>query len=104
MNDSYDGGTGFKPVRKRNLPHWEIGGSTYFITFRTKKVDLPRKARLIVLKTCLHFSGQRYYLWSGVVMPDHVHLLLTPKEKDNGQYYSLATILHFHKVIHFSRD
>jgi putative transposase len=93
-NDSNPGGTGFQPVRKRNLPHWEIGGSTYFITFRTKRVDLSRKARLIILNACLHFSGQRYYLWSAVVMPDHVHLLLTPKEKDNGQCYSLSTILH----------
>jgi putative transposase len=88
------GGTGFQPVRQRNLPHWEIGGSTYFITFRTKNINLSRKARTIVLNSCLHFSGQRYYLWCAVVMPDHVHLLLTPKEKDDGCYYSLPTILH----------
>lgn len=93
-NNSAYGGTGFQPVRRRNLPHWEIGGSTYFITFRTKKRELSPEARFIVLDACLHFKDKRFYLWCGVIMPDHVHLLLTPKEDEAGQCYSLATILH----------
>jgi hypothetical protein len=35
------GGTGFQPVQsfqvtKRCLPHWQLPGSTYFITWRVK--------------------------------------------------------------------
>ena len=34
------GSTGFQPVKefriyKRNLPHWEVPWSVYFVTFRT---------------------------------------------------------------------
>jgi len=78
--------TGFQPVQKdlfitrRNLPHWQIGGSTYFVTFRTKGLELSSAARKLVLDACLHFDGQRYVLWSAVVMPDHVHLLFQPRE------------------------
>ncbi len=88
------GGTGFQPVRRRNLPHWEIGGSTYFITFRVKKVPLPPSGRQLVLNCCRYFDGQRYHLWCANVLPDHVHLLLTPLLCQEGQWYPLAKILH----------
>ena len=95
-----DGGSGFQPVQqeltqtRRNLPHWQMGGSTYFVTFRTKSVELNAETREIVLKACLHFDGSRYNLWSAVVMPDHVHLLLQPKETEQGGWHSLSSILH----------
>ncbi|MGQ0591687.1 MAG: REP-associated tyrosine transposase, partial [Gammaproteobacteria bacterium] len=98
--DHSTGGTGFQPVQKdlfitrRNLPHWQMGGSTYFVTFRTKGVELPAPARKMVLDACRHFAGQRYTLWSAVVMPDHVHLLLQPSEVAPGSWWSLSRILH----------
>ncbi|MBI4801115.1 MAG: transposase [Elusimicrobia bacterium] len=67
-------------VTRRNLPHWQIGGFTYFVTFRTKGMELSSAARKLVLDACLYFDGQRYVLWSAVVMPDHVHLLFQPRE------------------------
>ncbi|MBW2031794.1 MAG: transposase, partial [Deltaproteobacteria bacterium] len=94
------GGTGFQPVEqelfqtKRNLPHWQMGGATYFVTFRTRGVELPPEARELVLNACLHFDGIRYNLWTAVVMPDHVHLLLQPKELEKGNWHSLSSILH----------
>ncbi len=95
------GSTGFQPVpdgqlikSKRLLPHWQLGGSTYFITFRAKISNLPPMARQIVLEACCHFDGTKYRLWAAVVMPDHVHLLLTPMEISGGGYYSLAEIVH----------
>jgi putative DNA methylase len=94
------GGTGFQPVQEdlfitsRNLPHWQMGGSTYFVTFRTVDLELPRAARTLVLDACRHFDGQRYTLWTAVVMPDHVHLLLRPEEQEPGQWWSLSIILH----------
>jgi len=95
-----NGGTGFQPVEqklfktRRNLPHWQLGGSTYFVTFRTKGVELTPPARQLVLNSCLHFDGNRYNLWTAVVMPDHVHLLLQPIEAEKGQWHSLSSILH----------
>ena len=91
---------GFQPVQEnlfitqRNLPHWQMGGSTYFVTFRTRNIELPPAARKLVLEACLYFENKRYHLWSAVVMPDHVHLLLTPIEEEKGEWYSLSEILH----------
>jgi REP element-mobilizing transposase RayT len=93
------GGTGFQPVgdqellrSRRNLPHWQFGGSTYFVTFRTEELDLIPEARNIVLDACRHFDGNRYTLWSAVVMPNHVHLLVQPKEMENGKWHSLSAM------------
>ena len=93
--------TGFQPVpdrqlikTKRQLPHWQMGGSTYFVTFRSKGPILPPEARKIILEACSYFDSTKYRLWVAVVMPDHVHLLLTPKEKAQGGFFSLTEILH----------
>ncbi len=92
-------GTGLRPVRtelertRRNLPHWQIGGSTYFITFRTKHLTLHAGARLIVINACRYLDAKRYTLWAAVAMPDHVHLLLQPKEIESGAWWPLASIL-----------
>jgi len=120
------------PVAKseRNLPHWQQGGCTYFITLRLAD-SLPQaklqlwlsereqwirqhpepwsvsecdefetrfterfhqwldagygecwlkdgKIASIVANAMLHFDGERYRLCSFVVMPNHVHVLVTP--------------------------
>lgn len=79
---------------RRRLPHWEIGGSTYFITFGTREAELSAGARDIVLDACRHFDGIRYQLWAATIMPDHVHLLLTPMQKSHNEWFSLSSILH----------
>ena len=71
-----------------------MGGSTYFVTFRTRNLDLTQEARELVLNACRYFDGQRYRLWAATVMPDHVHLLLTPLKKREGEWFSLSAILH----------
>ncbi|MGB9629297.1 MAG: REP-associated tyrosine transposase, partial [Thermodesulfobacteriota bacterium] len=71
-----------------------MGGSTYFVTFRTRNIELPPIARKLVLEACLYFDNKKYHLWAAVVMPDHVHLLLTPMEQKKGEWYSLSEILH----------
>jgi len=68
---------------KRRLPHWEKEGSTYFVTFRVNKTlgkPLVKNPTLAdVVEEALWFGyGERYILDAYVVMPDHVHLLLTP--------------------------
>ncbi len=105
MNNSrgsrQSGRTGFQPVpdrqlikTKRLLPHWQMGGSTYFVTFCSKLSILLPEARQLVLDACVYFDNAKYRLWAAVVMPDHVHLLLTPNEKTEGVYFSLTEILH----------
>ena len=62
-----------------NLPHIQKDYSRHFITFVTRhRVILPDWARTIVLNCCRHGHGTKYNLYVAVIMPDHVHLILTP--------------------------
>ena len=64
---------------RRDLPHLQRGNKPHFITFITKhRAHLPPAARDIVLQCCRHDHNVRYHLHAAVVMPDHVHLILTP--------------------------
>ena len=128
-------------VTRRNLPHWEQAGATYFVTFRlgdslpaSKLSDLEEQrknwlnfhplpwseedkreyyerfsaqietwldagdgscvlarpeAAEIVAHALTHFAGERYELGAWVVMPNHVHALVTPKAG-----HELGQILH----------
>ncbi|MDY7110451.1 MAG: class I tRNA ligase family protein [Planctomycetota bacterium] len=101
-----EGGTGVPPVRpprivsdklhihRRNLPHWQLGGSTYFITFRLVQGEMTEQERRVVLEACLHWHNERMHLHLVSVMPDHVHMLLTPLEQSPGEWHSLPDILH----------
>jgi len=62
-----------------------MGRQVYFITFSTHhRAVLTPGSRDIVLKTCLKGDGKLFDLHAVVVMPDHVHLLLTPEADENG--------------------
>ena len=64
---------------RRNLLHMQRDFSPHFITFNTKlRQTLPDWARDIVLHCCVHDHERRYRLRVAVIMPDHVHLILTP--------------------------
>jgi putative transposase len=65
-------------VTRRHLPHWRIEGATYFITFSTRRLVLTRVEQEIVLKHIKEADKVYYILAAAVVMPDHVHLILTP--------------------------
>lgn len=94
------GGTGFQPVTefrtyRRNLPHWVQPESFYFITFRTSKnAFLPEEARDIIIKSIRFHNGKKYNLYACAVIPDHVHLIAQPLEKERGSFYGLAEIMH----------
>lgn len=82
------GSTGFQPVKefkiyRRNLPHWQSPGSVYFITSRTSKdLVLSESARDIVFNSVLYWKDKKFNLYGAVVMPDHIHLILQPLEKE----------------------
>jgi putative transposase len=82
-----------KYAYRRKLPHYQWIDKTYFITFATRNREtLPPHARDLILETCLIGNGKRYELDVIVVMPDHVHLILTPLEDKRGPI-SLPEIL-----------
>jgi putative transposase len=81
--------------RLRNLPHFELAGSAYFLTFITvKQLALPNAAKNIVLSSIKFHADKKYRLFACVVMDDHVHMILLPLEKANGEYYSISEIMH----------
>jgi putative transposase len=78
---------------RRKLPHYQPDFKTFFITFSThERWILPEDARSLVLQTCLQGNGKNFRLHAGVVMPDHVHLILTPFYDADGPI-SLMEIL-----------
>ena len=84
-------------IKQRDLPHWELDGAVYFITFKTwERLELTPAARQIVLDACLFFHRQRYDIFVLVVMPDHVHMLIRPRLKEASQeeYWSVSSIMH----------
>jgi REP element-mobilizing transposase RayT len=68
---------------RRRLPHFQpdfkIFFKIVFITFCTcQRWILRPTARTIVADSCVAGSGLKFELHALVVMPDHVHLALTP--------------------------
>jgi len=85
-------------ARKRSLPHFEIPGFTYHVTWRTQgKLVLSPEARARTLDACHHWHGKKVKCCAACVMPDHVHLLIQPlptQEAGGKGVYSLPEILH----------
>jgi len=82
-------------ITRRRLPHWEMDGAIYFVTFNTwEKLELNEAARKIVLGSCQFFDNQRYVIFAIAVMPDHVHWLIQPLPKPTGEFWSLSEIMH----------
>ena len=119
-------------IARRNLPHWQQAGKTYFVTFRladsipatklsqlederrvwlnanpepwtaeqrqayyehfSAKIDewldagsgscvlKDERAAKVVADALIHFDGERYDLGAWVVMPNHVHVVVTPRD------------------------
>ncbi len=85
-------------VRKRNLPHFEIPGFTYHVTWQThNKLVLSTEARAKTLEACQFWHGKKIRCHAACVMPDHVHLLIQPlpvQEAGKAGVHSLTEILH----------
>ena len=84
-------------IRRRHLPHIEVPGGTYSIAFALKDrriCDLSRPDIAPIIVGALHsFHGNKYILYDYTVMPDHVHVILKPLDRD-GKYLTLGQILH----------
>ena len=65
-----------------------------FITFRKLFPEpFSEPARDLVLAHCLFDHRKKYELHAAVVMPEHVHLMLTPLRDAEGWPYNLPRIL-----------
>ena len=99
---------------RRRLPHLQKADAALFVTFCTNGQVLPGQARDIVLEHWLREGGvrpsrqcgagalarerpkvftSRIHLHAVVVMPDHVHALLTPLRDPDGWSFPLVDIL-----------
>ena len=93
---------------RRRLPHLQKADTALFVTFCTGgRMVLPEPARDLVLAHCFREAGilavagegarptsaARIRLHAVVVMPDHVHLLLTPLRDEDGWPFPLVDIL-----------
>ena len=78
-NNSKSGGTGVPPVHSfkithRNLPHWQMPDSIYFITWRTRDFQvLSSTERATTLGAIKYWDGLKWTVYVAAVMPDHVH-------------------------------
>jgi putative transposase len=71
---------------RRMLPHHQWKGKIYFITFCTyDRYQLTPGSRDIVLETCHAGNGKLFHLHAIVVMPDHVHLVISPISNEAGE-------------------
>jgi REP element-mobilizing transposase RayT len=79
---------------RRKLPHYQKPGRALFVTFcKGNRDPFSPEARDLVLRHCLHDHERRFQLHAAVVMPDHVHLLLTPLLDEKGWPHALPSIL-----------
>jgi REP-associated tyrosine transposase len=79
---------------RRMLPHHQKASRAIFVTFcKGNSKPFPPEARDAILRHCLHDNGSKYVLHAAVIMPDHVHLLLTSMQDPDGWVYGLPAIL-----------
>ena len=78
----------------RKLPHYQKFDRAIFVTFCKRGSEpLTPAARSLVLRHCLQGNNRTMHLHAVVVMPDHVHLLLTPMRNAEGWPFPLKDIL-----------
>ena len=77
MDTEADDSTGLE-IRRRNLPHWELAGATYFVTFQMNEGHLSAEEIVVVLEHIRQGDPAFYTLFAATVLPDHVHALLQP--------------------------
>ncbi len=78
---------------RRNLPHWHLSGSIYFVTIRVHRGKFSTDEQSIVSNSIKYFHSKRYWIWVSVVMQDHVHLLIRLYNDNDGKEISLGDAL-----------
>ena len=86
------------PLRKynyrRNLPHFQKDKHPLFISFSTSHWwVLPDDARDCALRNCLRENGVSVDLYAVVIMPNHVHMVLSVLRDNEGWPFSIPEIM-----------
>jgi primosomal protein N' len=85
-------------TRRRLLPHFEIPGNTYHVTWRTRgNLKLSPAAQQAALDACHHWHAKKIKCLIACVMPDHIHMLIQPlpiQGHSREGVHSLTEILH----------
>jgi len=63
---------------RHHLPHWNLEGAYYFITFKAFDENFTLTEIDIILNVIKDGHNSKYELVAVQVMPDHVHLILKP--------------------------
>jgi REP element-mobilizing transposase RayT len=83
-----------QPVYRRNLPHINSDEKPLYITFCSyKRWIFPESVRNLVLRHCLHDHEKKYWLHAVIVMPDHVHMILSLYEDKTGCLFGMSEIM-----------
>ena len=78
---------------RRTLPHLQKDSRPVFVSFNAfRRWTLPGDARDIALNCCLFPNRKMAGIHVAVVMPEHVHLVLTPLQDGNEGPFSLPEI------------
>lgn len=92
-NVSMPSAMGTKYNYRRRLPHFQYDDKPLFITFATyTHTILGPLERDLMLRHCLHDHDKKYLLHAAVVMPEHVHTLLSPLRDGRGDIFPLQQI------------
>lgn len=75
-------------ITRRHLPHWTQQRSIYFVTFVAHRTVFTMAEQRIVLEHIKEGDDKFCDLLAAIVMPDHVHLLIRPK-----QPYTLSRVM-----------
>ncbi len=82
---------------RRRLPHWQWGGSVYFVTFSVQRhlgFVLDEEARALVVDAFRFWHGRKMRVHLVCVLPDHVHALIEPLPRGPKKWYNISEILH----------
>jgi REP element-mobilizing transposase RayT len=73
---------------KRHLPHFQLSEGYYFITFATyNRQRLLPSSKDCTFNAIRFWDNKKYVLFAVVVLDDHVHIVINPKE-------ALSKIMH----------
>ena len=78
--DTKDNGVPGLKIRWRRLPHSELAGSTYFVTFCLMEEEFSAEEIQLVLGHIKDGDPDYYDLYAATVLPDHVHMILQPRD------------------------
>lgn len=79
--------------RRKTVRHYDLAGDAHFLTFscyqRLPLLGKDRTRAWLVAAIDKARARHNFDLWAWVIMPEHVHLLINPREAD----YSISAIL-----------